>query len=1622
MHRFRKWSDPRRSQVPESVRSSTASSSSRVPPPPLPPPPVESLPALPPVSDFRTSLILPDLSRRFTLLRSADGDPVSLEDLRNKFAEQRARGAENQVSQEEEEMILETLGRLRVKASVSSTGGDSGYQAGRDSVRSTNTTASSQISSVQSSPGGSSKRYSNNLFGSKGFKDYTYIRSQRQREGSGRSAISSVSSASSRFRNFDGLSPEDNSHVNDLSTPSEDPSPNASYSSPSLDMPSSALEQRLSKSLRRDHLRRASLALEEVIREIEEEVEPVGDGEDRVLVPRSPSVRSGGQSKDAAPHNSPADLNVETGTALSFDDHVADGDRQRSSPSPYARSANTSPTPRLPGYIPGMPRPMTPRDIGIESDDQSPSASTTPRATSPRLPNDRASPVIPHNGASGILRRDSIGVRQSVRAASPLSSHVASLNQEGRFVSEETSRGPDESYIDFGSPLDSSILGRRRPASPLSGSSYQPMSVSSRPGTPSNVTWKVPSSPQKDYSKHDGSVSGHGRSGSSVSFNSTSDYQASWDRPGSRTRDRNGSLAGHARNDSLATTDDVHDPAGLSRSKSAMSGGRSLRSPALPDSPFIDGGRGMVNSSATFSPNQSSADGRPQSGISGMELGSPVSMTSRVLRSPTPTQYASRSPTSPAFSETEFSASSKAIVHASKSSLLSSPFSLSHSQPLVLSPLANSSRSSLESAGSSYHSWNAENKSDRTAPLFATLDPQQPAWHDLTYTDKSSSSASGADATDAEDIVHQYAGLTRSDFMAIQDKLVSTAKAKAESPEARERNNSLRRRRPSTSQSIHSTNGRESRSADGIPQSQVGSTASRAPTVDNSSKASALLDSVLDSIRSPHVEPLEVKTEKNITAETTLPSPTDTELSSPSRRRRALTDVLFGEPKADRTFQSPEPPTSKSADDHTSNSGVEIHSQAMLSETQYDVSRSEIARPSIGTPQASSSPASPALAFADQTELAKEVQRKTEAAMAQLKKMPSNPKLNEAGSAHRKRISPNQISSPRLVSASTSVDTIPLRSPSAGSDQPSNPSKLGQRFRKLRGTLRAKPTAQTGLDITPYPLDLLSPASAQTDRYKTASPIHHGPPVLASATELGRFKVPVPSPPASAGPGLKGFMARFRKPRPVEGSEHEHRIPPNLSSAVNLQPAFAQQQHAPALQAHSAPPDSLTFKNTNAPQSSASVSGSLAASRRDEKPSDSDAVRPPSDQAALRQLFDAASNLGLDQAALNDLLARSTSTSSKSTSAQWSLKHTSATTSDASGDMTERTALQRVRSPTGSESRPSIDKSSQKQASDSVRKLSVRKQIPRASLFSNTEMSNAVVRRTLIFPAETRQSIVDFNAAGLRKSTSTRRRRSASAASVQSVRSVHDRIPTPPPQKSPTSLRFSPEPKPPVPELPPSLTAQAQSAYLPPPPLSLEKSNSAYDSLYDMYTGDGKPNISINGESQVLDPALQTNTDSFANLDPNSAVEVLELANGETIWSIVNGLRDDDAESFYGNRASFLSEYSFKEGSAEGVQVFFKEHGRKASKESNNSYISRRKTFQSQGAKRPETKVFFSSSTQIGRLIDNLSQGMESGSFNIIPSRPGASSAAASSYHSESDTHWTVEERLEHMLGSMGTT
>lgn len=273
------------------------------------------------------------LTRRFTLLRTSSGQPLSIEDLRQRFAEQRARGAEHQISEEEEAMVLEALGRIRGsgngnangKARESSGDGydsltsregapDSDYNGSyeRTSLRSSsNTTVASPSASVRSSPSSrSAKRYSNNLFSAGRMRDYNY-RNQKAAgsAASQRNALSVAPSESSLKGNSvysDSLRPVtpdgDGSVLSssvqtspgtdvDDKTPvvrSAPLNPSGSYMEPSSP---SAAEYRLSKALTPVVLKRTSLiALEEALNEIEEGIEDdleEEEAEDEIVMPRS---------------------------------------------------------------------------------------------------------------------------------------------------------------------------------------------------------------------------------------------------------------------------------------------------------------------------------------------------------------------------------------------------------------------------------------------------------------------------------------------------------------------------------------------------------------------------------------------------------------------------------------------------------------------------------------------------------------------------------------------------------------------------------------------------------------------------------------------------------------------------------------------------------------------------------------------------------------------------------------------------------------------------------------------------------------------------------------------------------------------------------------------------------------------------------------------------------------------------------------------------------------------------------------------------------------------------------------------------------------------------------------
>ena len=564
-------------------------------------------------------------------------------------------------------------------------------------------------------------------------------------------------------------------------------------------------------------------------------------------------------------------------------------------------------------------------------------------------------------------------------------------------------------------------------------------------------------------------------------------------------------------------------------------------------------------------------------------------------------------------------------------------------------------------------------------------------------------------------------------------------------------------------------------------------------------------------------------------------STTEPEPSSATRRKNALAQALWGSSDSEQSLTSPSPPPT---DEPTTGSAVLPAERPLIEPSASSDSLQETLSPSSRSENAdilTSSSSATEPVDKQQELLVKEVRRRTDAAMADLNRTSSNAKANDA--SQRKRIEPSQISGPRLVSASTSVDTIPVRSPSAASgqlspaqNQLSGSSKLGTRFKKFRGSLRAKPILLGSDGLPQYSVD--SPSANGGDRSQAGTP--DGPPPF-SATEPARPKVAIATPPASAaatGPGLKGFVSRFLKPR-SETPEIERRKQVAPSSSSLATPSYFSQQQSerhpetgtPHQTVRSAPPDNKSFR-PHTPVSPDSASPPPSAPVPSSVP-DASAARAV-DETALRQFIDAANNLGLDQTALTEFLARSPSVGSRLTAQ--GAKHMS-TSSDRFAHGKGGLPLNEPTPPlaVGSSPRRNLGQSPQRPSGEAITKAPIRR--PQARNAAASDAANStVVRRTLIFPSEAKQSTLDPST-GLRKSSSTRRRRSAT--SILSNRSLLDRVPTPPPPKSPTGRRFSAEQSPPMPHIPNSLLAQTEAINAPQPTAAvpLEKSNSAYDSL-----------------------------------------------------------------------------------------------------------------------------------------------------------------------------------------------
>ena len=190
---------------------------------------------------------------------------------------------------------------------------------------------------------------------------------------------------------------------------------------------------------------------------------------------------------------------------------------------------------------------------------------------------------------------------------------------------------------------------------------------------------------------------------------------------------------------------------------------RNVGSPVLPESPHIESGRSNVQ---VYSPgNKEKEPGSP--------LASHPESAGKRAKSIDHPDLASTSKTTTKMGEYQ--------KHESGLSFVLSPGP--STQPLVLTPFLNSSCPSFESEGSSYHSIGGEDrKRDRVKALFAKIDSQPPEWFDVDFDASRSGGApeetSFKSLVKEEELVKKLSGLTKNDFVVIQERLLDVVQSR----------------------------------------------------------------------------------------------------------------------------------------------------------------------------------------------------------------------------------------------------------------------------------------------------------------------------------------------------------------------------------------------------------------------------------------------------------------------------------------------------------------------------------------------------------------------------------------------------------------------------------------------------------------------------------------------------------------------------------------------------------------------------------------------------------------------------------------------------------------------------
>lgn len=570
------------------------------------------------------------------------------------------------------------------------------------------------------------------------------------------------------------------------------------------------------------------------------------------------------------------------------------------------------------------------------------------------------------------------------------------------------------------------------------------------------------------------------------------------------------------------------------------------------------------------------------------------------------------------------------------------------------------------------------------------------------------------------------------------------------------------------------------------------------------------------------------------------PSSSSEELSPATRRNRALARALFGEedskeadspankPEHAKLIPEPAAIASTSSTDTTRIPSTPATSNT-TSATSYVVSSPS---PSISA-QSSMSQAAETVYLqrnhsmtkvpqtpSQQADLVREVQKKAEAAMIALNKTSSSSVNLPEGLSHsssiRRRVDPKDISMPKLVSTSNNLDALPLTKLNNNST-----SKLTSRFRRLRGSLRVKHVASSGEETTtPSSLGTASPTQAVITT--NAKPNEANAKTPSVGSEQSRFKIPLQSP-VTSGPGLRGFMARFRNKQKQSETHVQEKplISPTLStppltavpvsprSPDTITPSFPVSPSERSLASPPRSPGQPRPMYSRFPPANLTVTQAPTSAAQPPKPQSPTERHPPESptteqsRAALQQLFNAANDLGLDQNVLTDLVSRSGSVSRKLLNRSNSVAQAASKPGSSPGNAepvsyVSSTGSDRTATPGNFVTSPGLEEKlhSRTVTPDESSMQKSRTVGPTRPPKDGQTENNAVVRITRIYANDATEI------AGLMNRKSSTRRKRASSASMSS-RSVHDRVPTPPPPKA--AKRFSADNMPPVPLLPNSL-------------------------------------------------------------------------------------------------------------------------------------------------------------------------------------------------------------------------